>query len=131
VLVLAGLLACTSPPPARHVTPATCRPGSPTAPRSTARRCSPAAPPPARRRGASHARDIKVFDDELRFAILSFCQPCGGWVGDRLTIEAMFPLQRLDMPSMASAWPRACATARPPTATRARRLPLTACRRVT
>ena len=41
-------------------------------------------------------RDIKVFDDELRFAVLSFCQPCGSWVGDRLTIEAMFPLQRLD-----------------------------------
>jgi hypothetical protein len=41
-------------------------------------------------------RDIKVGDDELRFAILSYCQPCGDWVGDRLTIEQMFPLARLD-----------------------------------
>jgi len=41
-------------------------------------------------------RDIKVADDELRFAILEFCQPCGDWVPDRLTIEEMFPLDRLD-----------------------------------
>ena len=41
-------------------------------------------------------RDIKVQDDELRFAILEFCQPCGDWVTDRLTIEEMFPLARLD-----------------------------------
>jgi hypothetical protein len=41
-------------------------------------------------------RDIKVDDDELRFAILSFCQPCGSWVGDRMTIEEMYPLQHLD-----------------------------------
>jgi len=41
-------------------------------------------------------RDIKVFDDELRFAILSYCQPCGDWVGDRVTVEQMFPLARLD-----------------------------------
>jgi len=41
-------------------------------------------------------RDIKVFDDELRFEISNFCQPCGDWVKDRMTIEDMFPLQRLD-----------------------------------
>ena len=41
-------------------------------------------------------RDIKVFDDELRFEILSFCQPCGDWVKDRMTIEELFPLARLD-----------------------------------
>jgi len=41
-------------------------------------------------------RDIKVFDDELRFEISNFCQPCGDWVKDRMTIEDMFPLARLD-----------------------------------
>lgn len=41
-------------------------------------------------------RDVKVQDDELRFAILEFCQPCGSWVTDRLTIDEMFPLARLD-----------------------------------
>ncbi len=41
-------------------------------------------------------RDIKMGDDELRFAIVEFCQPCGDWVKDRLTIEEMFPLANLD-----------------------------------
>jgi hypothetical protein len=41
-------------------------------------------------------RDVKVFDDELRYAILSFCQPCSAWVGERMTMEQMFPLRRLD-----------------------------------
>jgi hypothetical protein len=41
-------------------------------------------------------RDIKVFDDELRFAILGFCAPCSDWIQDRMTIEQMFPLARLD-----------------------------------
>jgi hypothetical protein len=41
-------------------------------------------------------RDIKVFDDELRFEIASFCQPCSDWIGDRLTVEEMYPLDRLD-----------------------------------
>jgi hypothetical protein len=41
-------------------------------------------------------RDVKVFDDELRFAIIDFCQPCGGWVADRMTIEEMFPIEKLD-----------------------------------
>jgi hypothetical protein len=42
------------------------------------------------------ARDIKVFDDELRLQLSEFCQPCSAWVGDRMTIEDMFPLDRLD-----------------------------------
>jgi len=41
-------------------------------------------------------RDIKVHDDELRFQIIDFCQPCADWVTDRLTMEEMFPLERLD-----------------------------------
>ena len=41
-------------------------------------------------------RDIKVLDDQLRFAVLDYCQPCGDWIQDRLTIEEMFPMQRLD-----------------------------------
>lgn len=40
-------------------------------------------------------RDVKVFDDELRYAILEFCQPCSAWVGERMTMEQMFPLDRL------------------------------------
>jgi hypothetical protein len=40
-------------------------------------------------------RDVKMFDDELRFAIVDFCRPCGEWVGDRTTIAEMFPLERL------------------------------------
>lgn len=40
-------------------------------------------------------RDVKLFDDELRYAILSFCQPCSAWVGERMTMEEMFPLHRL------------------------------------
>ncbi len=42
------------------------------------------------------ARDIKLFDDELRLELAGFCQPCSDWVGDRMTIEDMFPLDRLD-----------------------------------
>jgi hypothetical protein len=41
-------------------------------------------------------RDIKVLDDELRFEVANFCQPCGDWVQDRMTIEDLFPLARLD-----------------------------------
>lgn len=41
-------------------------------------------------------RDVKLFDDELRLELTSFCQPCSDWVEDRLTIEDMFPLDRLD-----------------------------------
>ncbi|TMQ13012.1 MAG: hypothetical protein E6J90_29620 [Deltaproteobacteria bacterium] len=42
------------------------------------------------------ARDVKVFDDELRLELTGFCQPCSDWVEDRMTIEDMFPLDRLD-----------------------------------
>ncbi len=41
-------------------------------------------------------RDVKLFDDELRLELTGFCQPCSDWVKDRLTIEDMFPLDRLD-----------------------------------
>ena len=41
-------------------------------------------------------RDVKVFDDELRLELTGFCQPCSDWVADRMTIEEMFPLDRLD-----------------------------------
>ncbi len=41
-------------------------------------------------------RDIKIADDELRFRIIDFCQPCSDWVADRMTMEEMFPLERLD-----------------------------------
>lgn len=40
-------------------------------------------------------RDVKLLDDELRYAILDFCQPCSAWVGERATMEEMFPLHRL------------------------------------
>jgi hypothetical protein len=40
-------------------------------------------------------RDIKVDDDVLRYEISNFCQPCGDWVLDRMTMEDMFPLERL------------------------------------
>jgi hypothetical protein len=41
-------------------------------------------------------RDIKVDDDELRLELVSFCEPCSDWVKDRVTIEELFPLDRLD-----------------------------------
>jgi hypothetical protein len=41
-------------------------------------------------------RDIKIADDELRFQIIDFCSPCESWVNDRMTMEEMFPLDRLD-----------------------------------
>jgi hypothetical protein len=41
-------------------------------------------------------RDVKLLDDELRLELTEFCQPCSDWVTDRLTIEDMFPLDRLD-----------------------------------
>jgi hypothetical protein len=41
-------------------------------------------------------RDIKIDDDELRLAIADYCQPCGDWITDRMTLEEMFPLARLD-----------------------------------
>jgi len=41
-------------------------------------------------------RDVKVFDDELRFAIANFCEPCNDWISDRMTIEELYPLARVD-----------------------------------
>lgn len=41
-------------------------------------------------------RDIKIDDDELRLQVASYCQPCGDWIHDRMTIEELFPLTRLD-----------------------------------
>ena len=41
-------------------------------------------------------RDIKVADDQLRLAVIDYCQPCGDWVKDRSTVEEMFPLDKLD-----------------------------------
>jgi len=41
-------------------------------------------------------RDVKLLDDELRLELTEFCQPCSDWVTDRLTIDDMFPLDRLD-----------------------------------
>ncbi|HEX3759869.1 MAG TPA: hypothetical protein VHW23_14240 [Kofleriaceae bacterium] len=41
-------------------------------------------------------RDVKLFADELRLELTGFCQPCGDWVQDRLAIEDMYPLDRLD-----------------------------------
>jgi hypothetical protein len=102
VLALAGLLACHEPPPAADQA-CTCTPGnvSRTKLADGTTLDGPALLNQLRRHKRDveqhrTPRDIKVFDDELRFAILGFCQPCGSWVGDRLTIEAMFPLDRLD-----------------------------------
>lgn len=40
-------------------------------------------------------RDVKMIDDELRLAMSIACQPCP-WVGDRLTVDEMLPMARLD-----------------------------------
>lgn len=40
-------------------------------------------------------RDVKLVDDELRLGMAIACQPCP-WVGDRLTVDEMLPLGRLD-----------------------------------
>ena len=44
----------------------------------------------------ANRRDVKMVDDEIRIVVTEMCQPCGSWVGDRTTIEEMFPLARLD-----------------------------------
>jgi hypothetical protein len=41
-------------------------------------------------------RDLKVYDDQLRYATLDLCSPCGSWVDDRARIEELFPLDHLD-----------------------------------
>jgi hypothetical protein len=43
-----------------------------------------------------NARDIKVDDDELRFAISNFCDPCNSWVLDTMRIEDLYPMARLE-----------------------------------
>jgi len=45
--------------------------------------------------GGANGRDIKLVDDEIRIAEALACQPCE-WVGDRLTVDEMVPLSRLD-----------------------------------
>ena len=45
--------------------------------------------------GGANGRDIKLVDDEIRIAESLACQPCE-WVGDRLTVDQMVPLARLD-----------------------------------
>jgi len=47
-------------------------------------------------RDGKNPRDVKLVDDDLRFAIVNFCSPCGAWVADRTTIEDLYPLDRLD-----------------------------------
>lgn len=47
-------------------------------------------------RAGRNPRDIKVQDDQLRFLVVELCQPCGDWVADRMTMEELFPLGRLD-----------------------------------
>jgi hypothetical protein len=41
-------------------------------------------------------RDVKLIDDELRFALVQLCSPCGTWVQDRMTVDEMLPLGRAD-----------------------------------
>jgi len=43
----------------------------------------------------ANGRDVKLVDDEIRIAEGLACQPCE-WVGDRLTVDEMLPLARLD-----------------------------------
>jgi hypothetical protein len=43
-----------------------------------------------------NGRDVKMFDDELRFAVADFCRPCGAWIKDTMRIDEMFPIDRLD-----------------------------------
>lgn len=43
-----------------------------------------------------NARDIKVDDDELRFEISNFCEPCNSWVLDTMRIEDLYPMARLE-----------------------------------
>jgi hypothetical protein len=45
--------------------------------------------------GGANGRDIKLVDDEIRMAESLACQPCD-WVGDRLTVDEMVPMSRLD-----------------------------------
>ena len=44
----------------------------------------------------AQGRDVKLVDDEIRLEVAALCNPCGDWVGDRMTVDEMFPLSRLD-----------------------------------
>jgi hypothetical protein len=44
----------------------------------------------------AQGRDVKLVDDEIRIQVGALCQPCGDWVGDRMTVDEMFPISRLD-----------------------------------
>jgi len=44
----------------------------------------------------AQGRDVKLVDDEIRIQVGALCQPCGDWVGDRMTVDEMFPMSRLD-----------------------------------
>lgn len=99
-LVIAAAAACGTPEPET----CTCTPGNVSRIKSAGAAApmdGPALVAALRRHRADVAarktpRDIKVTDDQLRFAIIDFCQPCGDWVHDRMTMEEMFPLARLD-----------------------------------
>lgn len=41
-------------------------------------------------------RDVKLLDDELRLKVATLCSPCGEWVGDRATMDSLYPLGKLD-----------------------------------
>jgi hypothetical protein len=44
----------------------------------------------------AQGRDVKLVDDEIRLEMAALCDPCGDWVGERMTVDEMFPLARLD-----------------------------------
>jgi hypothetical protein len=44
----------------------------------------------------AQGRDVKMVDDEIRLEMQALCSPCGDWVGDRMTVDEMVPLARVD-----------------------------------
>ena len=48
------------------------------------------------RDGHRNGRDTKLVDDELRLQSAILCEPCGGWIGERATAEAIYPVDRVD-----------------------------------
>lgn len=44
--------------------------------------------------GETNGRDVKLIDDELRVQMSVLCQPCN-YVGDRMTVGEMLPLDQL------------------------------------
>ncbi|HEX4423213.1 MAG TPA: hypothetical protein VH165_35115 [Kofleriaceae bacterium] len=103
MMLIGALAACHNATPAADDGPCSCTPGN----RSLTRAADGAPIDGAtllnrlrlhKREVDEHRtpRDIKVLDDQLRFEISNFCQPCGDWVQDRMTIEDLYPLGRLD-----------------------------------